>query len=817
MSLRYRSRGRRPIRLGRAAAGLVLLASAAFGQEPGAAPRVGSGDASAVRSLDAAREAAAWLESVRIETPSGLVWPVDPDAEPPLLDPYLYHGTPGVLLFLLELHAATGEARYLAEAERGGDGLLAAVAGAGDAAPTGFWTGVEGQVFTLFELYRATGAARFRAASLELLGRLRARMAAAEAAGDLGAVWDGTTDVVRGAAGAGFLLLWLHRHELAPGALEDARGVGDWLLSQAEAAPPDSDGGAGGLRWPMAAGYPRWMPNFSHGTAGVAAFLAELQRALGPDAAAGRYGAAAARGASHLLAIADRSEGGLRIHHHRPGGEELYYLGWCHGPPGTARLFHSLDRLDPTGGWGAPLAASVESLFASGIPARRPPGLWDNVGPCCGTAGVGAFLLSTPRGARATERRAFARALADDLLARSDRVDLGDGRFGRRWIQAEHRARPGQLQAQTGFMQGAAGVGLFLLQLDAAERGRPFGLGFPDDPFRRELTAPLQEPTPAPRGLPAESRQFDFWVGSWDVNLRIRQDDGSWRDSVRAEANIYSILNGKAVLELWDSAPIRGFSLRAFDAARGQWVLWLNWPGEDRSGTSSLTGGFRHGRGEFFSTRTGADGAETLSRYTFSDITPDSLRWDDAYSPDGGRTWRHQWIMEFSRTAARPTLPPAGGEAPTFAGELLGRREEFRRYERLAGRREGRIEGPAAGAEAAAASLTGYRVLRGAALLFFLRHEQPSGRREAFHQISFNTYADRFELLRLDDDPHSPARIGYAAAADGPLVFAFPPVDGAELRISLELDGPELRIVQEERAEGAESWQLRSRAAFPED
>nr|MBC8327370.1 hypothetical protein [Planctomycetota bacterium] len=100
-------------------------------------------------------------------------------------------------------------------------------------------------------------------------------------------------------------------------------------------------------------------------------------------------------------------------------------------------------------------------------------------------AGIGAFLLSTPQGGLATERRAFARALADDLLTRSERVPLGDGRFGRRWVQAEHRTRPELLQAQTGFMQGAAGVGLFLLQLDAAERGRAFGLRFPDDPFGR--------------------------------------------------------------------------------------------------------------------------------------------------------------------------------------------------------------------------------------------------------------------------------------------------------------------------------------------
>ncbi|NIQ57389.1 MAG: hypothetical protein GWN71_29565, partial [Gammaproteobacteria bacterium] len=60
------------------------------------------------------------------------------------------------------------------------------------------------------------------------------------------------------------------------------------------------------------------------------------------------------------------------------------------------------------------------------------------------------------------------------------------------------------------------------------------------------------------------------------------------------------------------------------------------------------------------------DGGETISRYTFSDITPASLRWDDAYSTDGGETWTHNWIMEFTRTGAKPTLAADGGPEHTF-------------------------------------------------------------------------------------------------------------------------------------------------------
>jgi hypothetical protein len=54
---------------------------------------------------------------------------------------------------------------------------------------------------------------------------------------------------------------------------------------------------------------------------------------------------------------------------------------------------------------------------------------------------------------------------------------------GLRWIQAEHRVRPELLIAQTGYMQGAAGIGMLLLHLDAFEQKKRASIVFPDSPF----------------------------------------------------------------------------------------------------------------------------------------------------------------------------------------------------------------------------------------------------------------------------------------------------------------------------------------------
>ena len=79
-----------------------------------------------------------------------------------------------------------------------------------------------------------------------------------------------------------------------------------------------------------------------------------------------------------------------------------------------------------------------------------------------------------------------------------------------------------------------------------------------------------------------KSRQFDFWIGQWDVNLRMIQPDNTWEDRIQSKAHIYSILGGKAILELWDQSEegIIGHSLRYYNPVKDKWDLFLNWPGK---------------------------------------------------------------------------------------------------------------------------------------------------------------------------------------------------------------------------------------------
>ena len=112
-----------------------------------------------------------------------------------------------------------------------------------------------------------------------------------------------------------------------------------------------------------------------------------------------------------------------------------------------------------------------------GAPETRSAGFWNNHGQCCGDAGVGEFaLLAAQRTGRA-EYVDVARRCAEVIL---EAAEVEDGQ--RRWRQAEHRDRPDFLQAQTGYMQGAAGIASFLQHLSGTLAGAPVKIRPPDWP-----------------------------------------------------------------------------------------------------------------------------------------------------------------------------------------------------------------------------------------------------------------------------------------------------------------------------------------------
>lgn len=418
------------------------------------------------RWLDAAVKAARWIRTTRVATPGGLLWLSGPERpEGMSASPELYTGTSGIVLFLVELARATGDGSWLEEAAAGADWLIAGLPEALDHA--GLYTGVPGIGLAIHQVAKATGQEKYRKGAERCLELVHAGAKPAGA----GVEWDPGLDVIAGSAGTILYLLHMARELDRPASRELALKAG-MRLAELSIADPE----AGGRKWRMANDpeAKRLMPNFSHGTAGIAYALATLHLETGRKEPL----EAALAGARYLQSVANTEGDGCLIFHHEPepDGRNLYYLGWCHGPAGTVRLFYQLARATRDDAWMGWVRRGTRSILASGIPEKQTPGFWNNAGQCCGLAGVADLFLRLHK--VTGDGLGFARRVGESLLAKA--TPAGDGL---KWVHAEHRVRPEYVYAQTGYMQGAAGIGMLLLHLDAVERGREWGFRLPDSPY----------------------------------------------------------------------------------------------------------------------------------------------------------------------------------------------------------------------------------------------------------------------------------------------------------------------------------------------
>jgi lantibiotic modifying enzyme len=398
-----------------------------------------------------ARGAFDWIGSVAVEVDGGLGWREGAD----LFDD-LYSGTAGVLLGCAEAAAsgidtaavATGAVARLRY-------LIAHGRDASTMPDDGLFSGWAGVAVALRAWSAVVGDAEAGAGAAAVTSQIAERI--------LHGPYDPMRyiDVISGDAGILLALL----DDGSDRAAAAGNALADRLAAAAEPGPA-------GPQWRMTAGWEYLMPGFSHGTAGVAYALAAAGRRLErPDLVE-----VAAHGAEALLAMG-QGPGGWALPiaiPHRPHGPTVNF-GWCHGPAGTARLFLMLDAIDPQPRWQHAIAGCLQALSDSGLPARLYPGFWDNVAPCCGTAGVGRLLLERYQAVGDSDLLEWADVLAADVIDRAVITPAGIT-----WFNTEHTRTPPELPPEPGLMQGAAGIAGWLARLHALHASpdiRPAPLG----------------------------------------------------------------------------------------------------------------------------------------------------------------------------------------------------------------------------------------------------------------------------------------------------------------------------------------------------
>jgi hypothetical protein len=126
-----------------------------------------------------------------------------------------------------------------------------------------------------------------------------------------------------------------------------------------------------------------------------------------------------------------------------------------------------------------------------------------------------------------------------------------------------------------------------------------------------------------------EHRQFDFWIGEWEVMLPNGRRAGTNR--------IQPILDGCVLQESWTGAGgMSGHSYNVYDRSRKVWhQTWVDGQGS----LLQIEGRFANNRMILEGETLDSAGARVLNRITWTPMGPDRLRQLWETSKDGGKSW----------------------------------------------------------------------------------------------------------------------------------------------------------------------------------
>ena len=149
------------------------------------------------------------------------------------------------------------------------------------------------------------------------------------------------------------------------------------------------------------------------------------------------------------------------------------------------------------------------------------------------------------------------------------------------------------------------------------------------------------------------AHDFDFAKGAWHTHAtKVRNpfDGGTDTATLDGTKTAHALWGGKAwVEEIEADGPgghWEGMSTFVYNPKAGQWAqTYIDGSGEAETPT---IGSFKDGRGEFYGVED-YHGRNVLVRGVWSDITPNSHRYEVSVSQDGGRTWFTAFKADLTR------------------------------------------------------------------------------------------------------------------------------------------------------------------------
>lgn len=135
-----------------------------------------------------------------------------------------------------------------------------------------------------------------------------------------------------------------------------------------------------------------------------------------------------------------------------------------------------------------------------------------------------------------------------------------------------------------------------------------------------------------------ESRQFDFWIGEWDVVTTEGHDPAG-------SSSIQLILDQCVILENW-TGGLNGKSFNHYDVATKKWIQ--DWVDSASSGIH-FEGALENGVMSYYADTVNTDGTHARRHLQFFKLDEDHIRQFSQQSTDGGKTWTVEYDLTYNR------------------------------------------------------------------------------------------------------------------------------------------------------------------------
>ncbi len=169
------------------------------------------------------------------------------------------------------------------------------------------------------------------------------------------------------------------------------------------------------------------------------------------------------------------------------------------------------------------------------------------------------------------------------------------------------------------------------------------------------LIATAQAQTP-PKSASVERdgiHDFDWDIGTWKTHqkrlLHPLSGSTTWveysgTDVVR---KIWDGVNEGVIDANGPAGRLEIYTVRVYNPDAHQWSIYFL-PRAAGAMSLPVVGEFKNGRGDFYD-QEAYNGRTILVRFSVSDITADSCRFEQAFSADGGKSWEPNFIVTEER------------------------------------------------------------------------------------------------------------------------------------------------------------------------